>query len=100
MCRGPTWGVLPWSGLCRFRVEVPSLSGPDNIRDMSNNNDNTERHNGSIAACEIVAARKRPQAIIRKTISRKPRRFETDFQIGYREQMEAFADRFGIVSAR
>ena len=62
---------------------------------MSNATNNTERHNGSIAACDIVAARKRPHAIIRKTISHRPR-FETSFQIGYREQMEAFADRFGI----
>jgi hypothetical protein len=81
-----------------MRVERPA-GRTDTLRDMRNANDNTERHNGSIAACEIVAARKRPQAIIRTTISYE-RRFETPFQIGYREQMEAFADRFGIVSAR
>ena len=62
---------------------------------QSNSTAATDRHNGSIAACEIVAARKRPQAIIRKTISYK-RGFETPFQIGYREQMEAFADQRGI----
>ena len=54
-----------------------------------------DRHAGSVAACNIVAARKRPNAIIRKTISYRPS-FETAFQIGYREQMEAFAERFGI----